>query len=239
MTADTKVFVSLTTIPDRIADIEPCIQSLHEQTVPPEAIFLCIPRTYKRHGSAAEVPAALVNNYPLLKIVPCADDFGPGTKVLGSLDLVNKDADSLVVLVDDDSTYRNYMLEEFVNAFHADPDHAYSFYVSDYRGIHVGQGCDGFAIPATELNGLRSYFERIRENEFAFFVDDLWISHYLQLNGVPAVSLRKKLRRDGIARETIYETYNGVSALLHTKGKYKRWKCMAETRKFLKQEFGL
>ncbi|MCR9136007.1 MAG: hypothetical protein NXI27_08435 [Alphaproteobacteria bacterium] len=239
MTADKKVFVSLTTIPDRIAGIEPCIRSLQEQTVPPEAIFLCIPRTYKLHGSAAEVPASLINNYPLLKIVPCADDFGPGTKVLGSLDWVNKDADSLMVLVDDDSTYRDYMLEEFVSAFRADSDHAYSFYVSNYRGIHVGQGCDGFAIPATALKGLRSYFERIRDNEFAFFVDDLWISHYLQLNGMQAISLQKKIRRKGLSRGTIYETYNGVSALLHMKGKYKRWKCMAETRKFLKQEFGL
>lgn len=239
MTGDTKVYVSLTTIPARIAGIEPCIKSLHEQTVPPEAIFLCIPRTYKSHGNAVDVPSSLVEKYPLLKIVSCEEDFGPGTKLLGSLDLVGREANSLVVLVDDDSTYRNYMLEEFVRAFRADPNHGYSFFVFKYRGIHVGQGCDGLAIPAALLGGLRPYFEKIRNNEYAFFVDDLWLSHYLQLTGKQAISLRKRIREGRFVRGTIYHIYNEANALRRTKGKFKRWKCMAETRKFLKQEFGL
>lgn len=239
MTADTKVYVSLTTIPTRIAGIEPCIQSLHEQTVPPEAIFLCIPKTYKSHGETANVPASLLENYPLLTIVPCEQDFGPGTKLLGSLDRVGRNPDTLVVVVDDDSTYRNYMLEEFARAFRDNPNHGYSFFVFKYRGIHVGQGCDGLAIPAPMLDGLPDYFERIRDNEYAFFVDDLWLSHYLQFTGHRVISLRNKIREGRLVKGTIYHIYNEANALRRTKGKFKRWACMAETRKLLKREFGL
>lgn len=239
MTGDIKVYVSLTTIPARIAGIEPCIRSLHQQTVPPETIFLCIPQNYKSHDGTADVPPDLLEKYPLLKVVPCDEDFGPGTKILGSIDMVGREANTLVVLVDDDSTYRDYMLEEFVRAYRVDPSHGYSFFVFEYRGIHVGQGCDGLAIPASLLDDLWSYFERIRGNEFAFFVDDLWLSHFLQFNGKRAISLRKRIREGRFVRGTIYYIYNEANALRRTRGKFKRWKCMAETRKLLKREFGL
>ncbi len=239
MTADTKVYVSLTTIPARVPGIEACIRSLHEQSIRPKAIFLCIPRHYRSHGEAVDVPDSLLEKYPLLKIVRCAEDFGPGTKILGSLDLVGRDPNTLVVLVDDDSTYENYMLEEFVRAFRADQHRAYSFFVFRYRGIQVGQGCDGLAIPAALLGGLRSYFEKIRGNDHAFFVDDLWLSHYLQRIGAPVASLRKRIRGGRFFKGTIYHIYNEADALRSLKGKFRRWTCMAETRKLLRREFGL
>ena len=237
MATKPKIYVSLTTIPARVPGIEACIRSLHEQTHRPEAIFLCVPHQYRTHGKAVEIPAELQERYPLLNVVHCEEDDGPGTKLLGSMHLIDPDPETLVVILDDDSTYRDYMLEEFARAFQADPGHAYSFFVFKYRGIFVGQGCDGLAIPSQKLSGLRDHFGKIRDNEYARLVDDLWISHFLQMSGSRVLSLRRRIREGRFKKGTIYHIYNEANALRRLEGRYKRWKCMSETRKLLKQEF--
>ena len=77
------IYVSLTTIPERIKNIEKSINSIISQTLKPDKIFLNIPYKYERFNnviSDEEIPKF----DKIVEITRC-DDFGPGTKLMGSL----------------------------------------------------------------------------------------------------------------------------------------------------------
>jgi len=105
-------------------------------------------------------------------------DYGPGTKLLGSLHKIKKD--SLVILADDDHSYENYMVEKFHYFYSKAPENAYSFYVHPLNNFGVGQGADGFAINSNFLNGVDKFYnEVIKNNNELFIHDDLWTSFFL------------------------------------------------------------
>jgi len=92
---------SLTTIPSRIKKIHLTIESLIKQSKKPEKIFLNIPYSYKRFPKQNILEKYLdkLKVIQELEIIRC-DDFGPGTKLLGSIK--NLEKYSHVILVDDD-----------------------------------------------------------------------------------------------------------------------------------------
>jgi hypothetical protein len=233
--AGPRVFVSLTTIPARAAGIARCIASLVNQTHPPERIFLCVPRRYRRFPDA---PAVTIDVSPfdgLVEIVECAEDFGPGTKIMGALDRVPRAADTLLVLVDDDAVYEPHMLATFARHFTAHPDRAASFHVYRYRGYTIGQGVDGFAIPTRALDGLAGFHDAIRHNPSVFFVDDLWISFHLWMRNVPIDSLTALAGPTGLIRVV----FNGVEALASQTGHQSRRRTMRRSIWFLSRRFWL
>ena len=229
-----RVFVSLTTIPSRMGGIARCIASLETQTLAPERIFLCVPQTYRRFETPDPLPFSAAELGKSVEIIRCNDD-GPGTKILGSLDHVPKEPDALLVMVDDDAAYEPHMLATFAEAFRAKPRDASSFHVYRYRGIDVGQGNDGFAIPAHVLGGLRDFHAKFREHPYLFLVDDLWISFYLWMNSVPIQSLAAKAGRTGFIRDV----YNDVDALAKLTGQFTRRRAMSRSIRHLRLRFGL
>ena len=68
------------------------------QTSTPERIFLCVPTRYERYSGAVEIPESLSRFGKRLQIVSCPEDYGPGTKLLGSENLVPRDPNSLLIL---------------------------------------------------------------------------------------------------------------------------------------------
>ena len=104
------IYVSITTIPQRIKNLNKSVKSLLNQTRKPDKIFINIPFKYKRFSEAIvdnQIPK-FDNN--VVEITRC-EDYGPGTKLLGSLNKLQKD--SLLILADDDHTYEDYMIEKF------------------------------------------------------------------------------------------------------------------------------
>src|SRR5690606_23153775 len=79
------LWVGLTTLPSRIDKLKPTLESLISQTVTPNRIFLSIPEFSARENRAYEIPSWLCEFQPILQILHCANDFGPGTKLLGCL----------------------------------------------------------------------------------------------------------------------------------------------------------
>ncbi len=211
-----------------------CVASLEAQTLPPERIFLCVPQTYRRFETPDPLPLVASQLGTRVEIIRCHDD-GPGTKILGSLDRLPKDADVLLVLVDDDAAYEPHMLATFAEAFRNRPDAASSFYVYRYRGLDIGQGNDGFAIPARVLGGLKHFHEKFRTHRHLFFVDDLWISFYLWMNSVPVISLAAKAGPTGFIREV----YNDVDALAGQSGQFSRKRTMLRSIWHLRWRFGI
>ena len=171
------IYISITTIPKRIKNIQKSIDSLLQQTTVPDKIFINIPTKYKRFKEIIENEDIPKFNEKKIEITRC-EDYGPGTKLLGSLHKIKKD--SLVILADDDHSYENYMVEKFHYFYSKAPENAYSFYVHPLNNFGVGQGADGFAINSNFLNGVDKFYnEVIKNNNELFIHDDLWTSFFL------------------------------------------------------------
>jgi hypothetical protein len=231
----TGIYVSLTTIPPRMAGIEACVQSLLDQTVAAEKIFICVPAKYRRFGDPNPLPFDLSRFGDRVELVRPAQDYGPGTKLLGSLDLVPRAPAALLVLVDDDMVYRPHMLATFRDHFAANPGSAASFHTYRYKGLPVGQGADGFALPASRLDGIRDFHRVASECPEAFFVDDLWISYFLWLKRIPIADLKAIAGAEHYIFEHIY---NDVQALNREIGTTARRRVMRRTYWHLARRFG-
>ena len=169
--------VSLTSIPPRFETLEKTIRSINSQIKKPQKIFLNIPLKYKRYPDSKYDISQLEIIFENLKIIRCKD-YGPGTKLLGSLEYL-MDYD-YVVLIDDDHIYNKDMLNIFNKEALKDLDKAYSFCVYNVEDCKVGQGADGFMINTDFLKEILDFFNKfVLNNKKLFLNDDLWISIYL------------------------------------------------------------
>src|SRR5947207_14797105 len=66
-----RVIASLTTVPDRINNLSPTIQSLLKQTRPPDEIVLAIPEFSVREQRPSEVPK-YISRLPRVRVLPCS-----------------------------------------------------------------------------------------------------------------------------------------------------------------------
>lgn len=215
-----EVYVSLTTIPSRLFSLERCIDSLLTQTVKPDKIFISVPRKYNRFNAIIDDRDIPKFKDSTIHPIRC-NDMGPGTKLLGPLDYLSKN--SLIILVDDDCTYKEYMIEELLKHFHKDPKVCYSFYTYTLKRdktYTIGQGADCFAIPCNILDKVRLYFDLVKRRTELLYHDDLWISFYLYLLNYPIISLESALRDSDTS---IYEIYNDTDGLVYLEQDYARW----------------
>ena len=75
----------MSTIPSRIRNIDEVLSAINNQTIKPNKIYLNIPYEYKRFpNETIDENFIKALNYENLEIVRCSD-FGPGTKIMGSL----------------------------------------------------------------------------------------------------------------------------------------------------------
>ena len=214
------IYVSLTTIPSRVKNINKTIESLLNQRKQPDKIFINLPSTYKRFNeNINEEEIKHINNNKVIEIVRC-EDFGPGTKLLGSLDKFDKN--SLLILVDDDHIYENFMIEKFYYFYSKAPENAYSFYVHPLKNFGVGQGADGFAINSNFLGGVKKFYNEIVQNNKDLFIhDDLWVSFFLFfIKKVKILSLQSYLTKTSENRfSTIYKKHDNRDGLISSYGK--------------------
>ena len=213
------IYVSLSTIPQRVKNINLSVDSLLKQTKKPDKIFINIPNKYKRFDEMVhdnQIPKFSDNR---VEVTRC-EDCGPGTKLLGSLDKLNKN--SLLILADDDHIYEDYMIEKFYYFYSKAPNNAYSFYVHPLGNFGVGQGADGFAINTNHLDGIKIFYDKIVKNyKELFLYDDLWISYFLYFfRKNKILSLQEHLKKnDDNKRSLIYKTHIIASGLVSTYGK--------------------
>ena len=233
------IYVSLSTIPSRIKNISKSIESLLNQSLKADKIFINIPHKYKRFDQIINEKDIPKFNNDIVEITRC-DDFGPGTKLLGSLGKLKKN--SLIILADDDNIYENYMVEKFNYYYSLAPENSYSFYVHPLGNFGIGQGADGFAINTNHLDGLKDFYDLVVKNyKELFLYDDLWISFFLYFfrkNKILSLQEHLKVKDDG-KPSLIYKTHIIASGLISTYGKNlidsvrKRDKIAAESFKYM------
>ncbi len=213
------IYVSLSTIPQRVKNINLSVDSLLKQTKKPDKIFINIPNKYKRFDEMVNDNQIPKFSDSRVEVTRC-EDCGPGTKLLGSLDKLNKD--SLLILADDDHIYEDYMIEKFYYFYSRAPNNAYSFYVHPLGNLGVGQGADGFAINTNHLDGIKIFYDKIVKNyKELFLYDDLWISYFLYFfRKNKILSLQEHLKKnDDNKRSLIYKTHIIASGLVSTYGR--------------------
>ena len=214
------IYISISTIPQRLKNINKSVESLLKQTQKPDKIFINIPYKYNRFSETIEDKQIPNFNNKLVEITRC-EDCGPGTKLLGSLKKLEKN--SLIILADDDNIYEDYMVEKFYSFYSKEPNSAYSFYVHPLGNFGVGQGADGFAINTNHLTGIKDFYDKVAKNyKELFLYDDLWISYFLyyfKKNKILSLQNYLKKGKDG-KPSLIYKTHTIMaSGLIETYGK--------------------
>ena len=175
-----KFCISLSSIPSRFQSVKEVINSLNRQTIKPDNIFLNIPFSYERFPEIKDVN---IDTFKDIKdsnfqIIRCKD-YGPGTKLLGSIGLL-KNFD-YVILVDDDHSYHPRMCEILNKYFRFNKDQAYSFFTVKIYDLIMGQGADGFLINSSHLDGILDFYNKYVKNyKYCFLNDDFWISIFLK-----------------------------------------------------------
>jgi len=175
-----KFCISLSSIPSRFQSVKEVINSLNRQTIKPDNIFLNIPFSYERFP---EIKYVNIDTFKDIKdsnfqIIRCKD-YGPGTKLLGSISLL-KNFD-YVILVDDDHSYHPRMCEILNKYFRFNKDQAYSFFTVKIYDLIMGQGADGFLINSNHLEGILDFYNKYVKNyKYCFLNDDFWISFFLK-----------------------------------------------------------
>lgn len=214
-----RVIVSLSTVPDRINNLRPTIQSLLKQTRPPDEIVLAIPEFSVRERRPYVVPN-YVSRLPRVRVLHCPEDWGPATKFIGAIqdELAAGRENTLIMVVDDDRLYPRDALETYLNYSEQLPDAALCFrgaampstldwddakmiYAKDLReprAVAVITGCGSYLIQPRFFDG--SLWDYSGAPAVAFYIDDIWISAWLSRRGVkryvvPASAMMRSVRR--------------------------------------------
>ena len=213
------IYVSTSTIPQRVKNLDRSIKSLLNQSKKPDKIFINIPFKYRRFNETIKDDEIPKFDSSVVEITRC-EDYGPATKLLGSLDKLEKN--SLVILFDDDHVYENYMVEKFSYFYSEAPNNAYSFYVHPLGKFGIGQGADGFGINTNFLDGIKIFYNKVVKNyKELFLYDDLWISYFLYFfKKNKILSLQEHLKKNADGKPSlIYKIHIVTSGLVSTYGK--------------------
>ena len=236
------IYVSISTIPQRIKNLNESVKSLLNQTRKPDKIFINIPFKYRRFTEIIKDDQIPKFDSNLIEITRC-EDCGPATKLLGSLNKLEKN--SLVILADDDHVYENYMIEKFFYFYSKAPNNAYSFYVHPLGKFGIGQGADGFAINTNHLTGIKNFYDKVVKNyKELFLYDDLWISYFLYFfKKNKILSLQEHIKKNNDGKPAlIYKKHIVASGLVETYGKNlieavkKRDQIAVESFKYMKEK---
>ena len=213
------IYISISTIPPRLKNLNESVNSLLNQTKKPDKIFVNVPYKYKRFSEIIEDIQIPKFDNSVVEVTRC-EDCGPGTKLLGSLNKLEKN--SLVILADDDHVYEDYMIEKFLYFYSKAPNNAYSFYVHPLGNFGIGQGADGFAINTNHLKGVKNFYDKVAKDYKELFLhDDLWISYFLYFfKKNKILSLQEYLKKDSDGKPfLIYKKDIVTSGLIETYGK--------------------
>jgi hypothetical protein len=230
MTHSRRIVVGMTSIPSRVALCRPALESLAEQERRPDLIVLSLPMRSARDDQPFDIPDWFddaASPVPLRVTRPPVD-WGPGTKLLGALPEIEDD-DTLIVL-DDDSAYLPRVIGHLADAT-ASGNIAASFYTYRHNGLVIGQGADGFAIPATVARQCESLVPLVMEHKALRMHDDYWISFAVARAGLAIKSLNPLLK--SMHSPTPYRQVHGIDGLVDLQGDLARQRVSDEASSIL------
>jgi hypothetical protein len=217
---DQRVIASLSTVPDRINNLRPTIQSLLKQTRPPDEIVLAIPEFSVREQRSYVVPK-YISRLPRVRVLHCAEDWGPATKFIGAIrdELAAERDNTLIMVVDDDRLYPRDALETYLYYSEQLPNAALCFrgaampstldwddakmiYAKDLREprpVAVITGCGSYLVQPRFFD--QSLWDYSGAPPVAFYIDDIWISAWLSRRGVKRYVIPASARMRSVSRQ--------------------------------------
>ncbi len=108
------IVVSLTTTPYRIDKIKPVLDSILRQSIKPTRIYVNVPYRFKRNNAEYVIPDWL-KNYPNI-IINRTKDYGPGTKLIATLEKEH-DPNTIIITVDDDKYYPRHAIRDLAKQY--------------------------------------------------------------------------------------------------------------------------
>lgn len=222
------IIISLTTIPSRINNIKPVIDSLCNQLIEPTCIYINIPKKYNRFGKCSEIPFFLKENSKV-KINYLDIDYGPGTKFIGSL--INKDImdTDIIIITDDDTIKEKYWLCGLLLYYKYNGVIAYE---ERNLGKGIVWGYLGYAFKKNifNLEDILNFYDKVKDK--CILVDDHWMTayiHYKKIN-IKTVSINNSsLINSG--------TINEDDSLVGIKGSNSRFNVSESCRSHIKNTY--
>jgi len=213
--------VSLTTLPSRIDNIEETIFSIKNQSIQPDKIYINLPYNFKRfkNYNFSSEQIKRLKSYDL-EIIRC-EDFGPATKLMGSINKI-KDNYDCVILLDDDHIYHNSSFEIMLNNFKKEQIN-YSFYLNKIFSIRHGQCSDIFLINTKFLDEIEIFYRKyVEKNNKMFLDDDLWFAIYLYCEKKTYIKnlieeFRKTTNLDIVYTQNLNKNIDALNLTVHKK----------------------
>ncbi|MFN2476133.1 MAG: hypothetical protein ABR526_07330 [Chthoniobacterales bacterium] len=190
-----RIVVSLTTLPDRIAQLRPTLHCLLAQTRPADEIIIAIPELSVRQRRPYVIPQFL-HDLPSVRVLRADRDWGPATKSIPTVqhELAAGRRDTAIVVVDDDRIYPRDAIATYLHYEAELPDAALcfrgaamprSFDWRDAKMIHgnrlrepkrvaVITGCGSYLIKPRFFDD--TFWDYTAAPRAAFYMDDIWIS---------------------------------------------------------------
>lgn len=186
----TRYVVSLTTIPSRLQKLQPILDSYMNQSMKPEKIILNVPLEYMRFpGQHTQIP----DFGPHVLVNRTREDYGPATKLLGTLGL-DIDPQAIILVSDDDNVKKSYWARDLIRSIRNNsravstvstpwskrPDGASGKFI-------FGGGGFGFYRGLVDARALMEYFNMAKGK--CMFVDDDMFTYFFDSQGIDIVGV--------------------------------------------------
>ena len=229
-----RTFISLSTIPTRINDIEPVLESLINQTVKPYKIFINAPKKYARFSEKLVIPEFLSKKKfkDVAEVYYTDEDYGPATKFIGSL--INKEIkpNDLLLITDDDIIKQNKWIEILLKNH---KNNRVTSFVERSLGNKIIWGYLGYVFQKKFINlqEVVKFYKSVSSK--CFLVDDHWLTGYchykkLEIYNVP-ISLAVIINKNGLPMNK--------DALVNIEGDNSRGIVSQRCRNVIKDQYGV
>ena len=200
-----RIVVSFSTLPSRVNNIPKVVNSILQNTIIPDIIYINIPKFSKRENKEYVINENLIDKSKMNKVKFnfITTDYGPVTKLYPTL-LNETDPETIIICIDDDKEYDPWTIEHLLNASEYFKNSCIC--VSGWNYINLKL----FALPITinipnyvkKVNILQCYNGVLYKRKFfqedfknylnittCFTTDDILISKYLNFKQIEILSV--------------------------------------------------
>lgn len=202
---DSEIIVTMTTSPTRILLCKDVIDSVFNQTRPPDILRINIPGIFKRTGQKYVIPEFIRNN-PKIKLHVYDKDFGPITKILPTFIDYKNSSNKIIIYIDDDILLLPKTIETYIKHMTKNPNNVYclsgfrytinSDWIYDINNINVAEGFMSVCINSNIINtcfvDLLHYYSLIENDIDCFRSDDFIFSNFLAMNNINIYKIFEK-----------------------------------------------
>ncbi len=185
--------VSFSTTPHRIDKIHKTIETVFQQSLKPDKIYISLPYVFKRDNIPYHIPEWLTKDKRVT--ILRTKDYGPATKLLGLLEQVELNPKQVIITVDDDISYPEQTFLHLVYHAYKNPESAVGV-----SGVDLQYDVDGL-VSQDVKNGVISGFHHTR--------------YFAVLQGFASIAYRA-----GFFDESIFEITNAPQECINSDDLY-------------------